>query len=77
MATRAEVASRVNRNRASGNIVTAHYCKQAYNARGQEITVNRAAIGDGAGQGEFADAVVAGCACKAVVACIRTGDGAY
>ena len=75
MAAGAEVTSRVNRNRASGNIVTAHHCKQAYNARGQEITVNRAAIGDGAGQGEFADAVVAGCASEAVVASISTTEG--
>ena len=75
MATRAGVASRVDRNCARRDIIAAENSEEAYCAGGQRCAVNRAAICDGAGEGKLADAIVASCTCKAVVACICAAQG--
>ena len=68
MAARAEVASGVNRDCASGDSVATENREQAYRARCQRCAVNRAAGCNRTGESQFADAVVTGCAREAVVA---------
>ena len=75
MTARAEVARRIDGDCASGDIVTTENREQAYCARSESIAVNRAASCNRAGQCQFADAVVTGCAHEAVVVRICAAQG--